>query len=843
MEKNELQKYLSKTTHTLAELSEHFSLTPAEVEKTILPFLDSGLVFLTNSGYGLTANYNIKLCTVVLRKNNFAFVRPIDGPADKSKDIRISGYSLNGYILEDVVYVQVDHWNNGKIVGLYNREKRINGKVSREGANKFLLNSARNADSNIKIIIREDLSNFDIKDGDLISCHILESRVDEIEVSFDKLLVKSGEVGSDISSIIVSNDAPLTFPSDVLVQAKMIPSSVSEADLEGRTDFRDENIVTIDGEDALDFDDAVQVKKIINGYEVGVHIADVSYYVKPNSAIDEEAQKRGTSIYVADRVVPMIPVELSNGICSLNPDVDRLTISVIMDVDSSGKVYRSKIVPGVIHSHGRLTYTQVNDYLKGEKVNLSQDIKDMLLLLRDVTSKIRKRREKFGALDLDSTEIKFKLDEQGNPIEVIKRTQEAGEKLIEDLMIIANVEVAKFLEARGIPTLFRVHDNPPQDKLTNFKLFLRNIHMSQDFPQKVTSQTLSHWFRTIADDPQRSAISNFLLRSLAKAQYSPYNTGHFGLGEDNYLHFTSPIRRYPDLIVHRTIRDYVFNQEKFVKSQLLARLRTLGYSTSAAERRATKIERDVDDLESAKYMSKHIGETFKGHISGLNAQAIFIELENGIEGGLSLNDIDPTNKYKFSEKHMNVQSLSKEVEMQLFKLGQEIEVIVKDVDFNSNRVNFITPVAQKIAEAAANYQRESYRDTQRLSHTRDNSRLRYSKDRKSSYRGRDDRNSSYSRDKKSSYRGRDDRNSSYSRDKKSSYRGRDDRNSSYSRDKKSSYRGRDDRNNSYSRYKKSSYRGRDDRNSSYSRDKKSSYRTDKKSNNSYTKRKRTYNKD
>ena len=784
MEKNELQKYLSNTTHTLAEMSNHFSLTPDEIEKTISPFLDSGLVFLTNTGYGLTEDYNIKLGTIVLRKSNFAFVQPLDAPADRSKDIRISGYSLDGYILEDVVYVHQDHWSNGKIVGLYKRNKQITGKVSQNNTKQYILNSARNADSNIKIVIREDLSNLGVKDGDLISCHILESKIDEIEVSFDKLLVKADEVGADISAIIVSNDAPLTFPSNVLVQAKMVPTSVAVSDLEGRTDFRDETIVTIDGEDALDFDDAVQAKKINNGYEVGVHIADVSYYVKPNSAIDEEAQRRGTSIYVADRVVPMIPVELSNGICSLNPGVDRLTISVIMDVDSSGKVYRSKIVPGVIHSHGRLTYTQVNNYLKGEKIELSQDIKDTLLLLKDVTRKIRRRREKFGALDLDSTEIKFKLDKLGNPIDVVKRTQELGEELIEDLMIIANVEVAKFLEQRGIPTLFRVHDNPPQDKLTNFKLFLRNIHMNQDFPHKVTSQTLSHWFKTIADDPQRPAISNFLLRSLAKAQYSPYNTGHFGLGEDNYLHFTSPIRRYPDLVVHRTIRDYVFNQETFVKSQLLARLRTLGYSTSAAERRATKIERDVDDLESAKYMSKHIGETFKGHISGINAQAIFIELENGIEGSLSLQDIDPTNKFKFSEKHMNVQSLSKDVEMILFKLGQEMEVIIKDVDLDLHRVNFITPTAQKLAESATKYQNQSRIDADKLSRKRDYSRLKYDKRSKFNSRERDDKKS-YSRNKRpSSYQRKDSKNY-HPRSDKTEYKGRNSTNREYSKGRKS----------------------------------------------------------
>ena len=287
MEKTDLKKYLSKSTHTLKELSDHFSLTVEEVEKSIEPYIVSGLLLLTDTGYGLAQNYGITLCTIVLRKNNFAFVKPMDAPADKSKDIRISGYSLDGYILGDKVYVQVDQWNNGKIVGLFNRDKKITGKVSKGTSKSYILNSARNADTNIKIVIKEDLSKFNVNDGDLVACNIIESRVDQIDVSFDKLLVGADEVGADISTVIVSNDAPLSFPAEVLVQAKMMPTEVSKADLEGRTDFRDENIVTIDGDDALDFDDAVQVKKIMNGYQIGVHIADVSHYVKPNSAIDE----------------------------------------------------------------------------------------------------------------------------------------------------------------------------------------------------------------------------------------------------------------------------------------------------------------------------------------------------------------------------------------------------------------------------------------------------------------------------------------------------------------------------------------------------------------------------
>ena len=324
----------------------------------------------------------------------------------------------------------------------------------------------------------------------------------------------------------------------------------------------------------------------------------------------------------------MLPTELSNGICSLNPNVDRFTLSVEMSVDSRGNVFQSSIHKGVIRSKARLTYTEVNDLLEGEESDLPEEIQTMLKTLDKAAQIIRARRTKNGALDLDSTELKFYLDSMGRPLEVSKRVQKEGEKLIEDLMIIANVSVAKMLEDAGIPTLFRIHENPPTAKIDEFRAFARKLYVGKDFPSIITPKALQSWLESIDDEEKKKTVSRLMLRSLAKARYSPDNTGHFGLAEDDYLHFTSPIRRYPDLIVHRCCKEYLIGKKR-VPSDLYDYLTLEGEHTSYTERRATEIERAVDDLESTKYMTKHLEEYFDAKVTGFAKFGMFVELENG----------------------------------------------------------------------------------------------------------------------------------------------------------------------------------------------------------------------
>jgi ribonuclease R len=724
MDQNQLEKYLKGTYRTSKEIAQKFSLTEEETTDELKEYLDTGVIVMTIKGYMLTTDCHIFLGTIVLRKDNFAYVKPYGSDGGKKSDVRVAGKSLEGYMAGDKIYFQIDNWNNGTIVGLYKRVETVSGAAFKKGDNWFCAVKAA-SDAGIDVAVQENLTEKGIADGDLIKAKIISSSKDVIEVSFEEVLAKASDVGADISAIIAENDAPLRFPEEVLNEARAIPQTISDKDLEGRVDFRKKVIVTIDGADALDFDDAVSCEKITNGYQIGVYIADVSYYVQTNHPLDEEAQKRGCSIYVADRVVPMLPTELSNGICSLNPDVDRLVLSVLMNVDEAGNVYKYEIAPGVIHSHGRLTYKQVNDLFETKQSSLSEEINSMLFLMKEATDKIRARRERNGALDLDSTELKFVLDENGHPTDVVKRTQGKGENMIEDLMIIANVSVAKFLSDKDIPTLYRVHDNPPKEKLAMFIEFLKNIKLSHDFPKTVTSASLSHWFDSIEDEKVRFAVSGFLLRSLAKAKYSPDNTGHFGLAEEYYLHFTSPIRRYPDLIVHRTLRDYVFNQEKFDYKRLHNTLASLGLLTSEAERRADDIEHEVDDLESAKYMSNHINEHFKGVVDGITAKGMYLELENGIEGFLALKDIDPEQKWVYNETHMDIQGTERNETDRLpfYRLGSELDVVVDAVTMEDRTIHLETTKAMELRKAYAKYQAENSLDSEDISSRPDYSRF------------------------------------------------------------------------------------------------------------------------
>ena len=422
----------------------------------------------------------------------------------------------------------------------------------------------------------------------------------------------------------------------------------------------------------------------------------------------------------------MLPFELSNGICSLNPHVDRLTMSVVMDVNEDGRVYKSEIYEGVINSHARLTYKQVNNlFEKADESHLDKDLVQMLYLLKEAAVKIRKRRERYGALKLDSTELKFHLDEKGNPIEILRKTQGIGEKLIEDLMIITNVAVATRLVENNIPALFRVHDNPPSEKMAIFKEFLKNISLYKDFPSKVTSSSLAHWFSLIEDPKLHYVVSFFLLRSLAKAKYSPNNSGHFGLGEENYLHFTSPIRRYPDLLVHRSIRDFVLGNKKPTPTYQTY-LENMGLSTSLQERRATTIEREVDDLEACKYMSKHVGETYKGIVTSILPRGVYLELENGVDCFLPIDRIEPSMKFNYSDKHMDLSYRGSKdpSKWKFIKLGDELEVVVYQVFMESKEISVVTTSYMNFLNTYNEYQEAEEKEEENLRRRKDNSRFK-----------------------------------------------------------------------------------------------------------------------
>lgn len=669
----------------LVEKVECKSKRDEEVLKEELSRLqDEGIIYKSGDFYSLLESEDMFLAEVTFKNRNFVILQDV-----QSKDeYRISGQESSDFLIGDLLYIREFQKETYHAVEYYRANSRLKGyySLSSTGERCLLVSYLNNCDKKIKIA---DDNSLDIKDGDFLSCHIVDIEGDVIVVDVDDILVKASDVGSDISTIIALDGAKLRFDEKTLEESRSLPTEVTSFDRGDRTDFTSDCVVTIDGDDAKDYDDAVSIKRLNKGYELKVHIADVTEYVKVNHPLDDEAVIRGTSIYVADRVVPMLPFELSNGICSLNPNVERLTLSVTMEIDAMGNVFRSKIERGIIKSKARLTYREVNAYFEGKEVSFSDEIKDMLTVLHECSSIIRKRRERQGTISLDTTEIKFKLDEEGNPLEVIKQVQGESEKMIEDLMIVTNCTVARALASKGIPVLYRVHELPPKDKLSVFKDYLRKLGLLSSFPRDefITSSRLNDFLKSIKDENLKKPVNYMMLRSMAKARYTPEDLGHFGLAEDDYCHFTSPIRRYPDDIIHRLVKDYILDNKTFDYDDLYDYLSIIGDRMTDLEILATKIEREVEDLESAKYMSTKIGETFHGIVTGLNSKGLFITTDIGIEGFLPYHSMDGDYFY-YSEKDFT--AFGKETGKP-YKMADEIDVAVLSCSIDDREVDFATP--------------------------------------------------------------------------------------------------------------------------------------------------------
>ena len=660
----------------------------AELDQLITSLLYKGIIGTHNNSYYLLEEEQVFLAKVTTKKKNFIILTVIPG----SEEIRISGKESEGLLLGDLVYVKEFQKNVFHCIDYLKPVTELKGRYtfSKDGKEQIIVDYLNECGK--QVLITEKEEGLVVHEGDLVLGEIKSMRLNAFTVKLTKVLVKASEVGSDISMIISSFDAPLNFDEEVIKEAEEISDKVSEEEKKGRIDFTSQCVVTIDGDDAKDYDDAVQARRLLNGYEVVVHIADVTHYVKRNHPLDNEASDRGTSIYVADRVVPMLPFKLSNGICSLNPDEERLTLSVIMNVDAKGNVFNTRVVRGLIKSKGRLTYNKVNAYFNGENVDYSAEIKQTLDILRECAKHLSKRRELNGALmELSSVELKFTLDEEGNPVSVKKNEQLEAEKMIEDLMIAANCAVAKMLKEKKVPVLYRVHDKPSSEKLTDFKQFLKRIdpQLVYSFPKSnLSSEKLNEFLKSIKDNNLKESISYMLLRALAKAEYSTEEIGHFGLAEPYYCHFTSPIRRYPDDIVHRLVKDYIIDEKPFDYDDLTSYLDIMADKTSSLEVRADKIEREVDDLESAKYMASRIGEQFHGKVTGIILRGMFIQTDIGIEGFLPFACMHG-DSFTFKENSYIVTGkYHPEIS---FTIGTEIDVVVLSCNLYAHEIDFATP--------------------------------------------------------------------------------------------------------------------------------------------------------
>ena len=568
---------------------------------------------------------------ITIAKNGYGFLLQED------EDIYISKDNLNGAIEGDIVLVDTFTRNEkeeGKVLRILERNlTKVIGTISFVNDKPTLILD----DKKLDIIVKLENHFTNLVDGHKVLVELTKQISDKkFNGVITKIIGHINDPDIDILSIAYKYGIELEFPEEVQKELESIPEVVRDSDKLGRVDLTNEMIFTIDGDDTKDIDDAISIKLENDIYELGVHIADVTYYVKPNTALYAEAYKRGTSSYLADKVLPMLPHELSNGICSLNPNVERLSISCVMKIDKDGKTIDYDIFPSVIKSRKQMTYKCVNKILMENIVPEGyEEYKDNLLLMSELADILRKRKIQKGYIEFDIPEAKIVQDENGKCIDVIKREQNVGEKLIEDFMIAANETIATHIYNMSLPFIYRIHGTPKSEKITDFINLLKQLNIRVNTKNiDTSSKGMQTLLKEIGDRKEAPILSSMLLRSMQKAIYSTDNIGHFGLALRNYTHFTSPIRRFPDTTVHQLLRTYLFNKQidnetiDFYNKYLIE----VAEHTSECEQNAVSAEREVVDMKMAEYMENHIGEEYEGIITTVTNFGFFVELPNLIEG-------------------------------------------------------------------------------------------------------------------------------------------------------------------------------------------------------------------
>ena len=683
---------------TVQELEEAFGIEEAadfkEFVKALVLMEEKGLVVRTRSNrYGLPEKMNLLKGKLTGHSRGFAFVVPEEKGQD---DIFIPPTELNGALHGDTVLARINSETSGsrkegtivriiergtkQLVGTYTESKNFGFVIpddKRIISDIFIpKNAAMGAVEGHKVVVK-------------ITAYPQDRMSAEGEVI--QILGHKNDPGVDILSVIHKHGLPMMFPADALDQANNVPDTIDPKDLENRRDLRNEVIVTIDGADAKDLDDAVTVTKLDNGnYKLGVHIADVSHYVTEGSPIDVEAADRGTSIYLVDRVIPMIPHRLSNGICSLNPKVDRLTLSCEMEINAKGEVVKHDIFQSVIKTTERMTYFDVNRILEDKDEELFSRYEALIPMFQDMgelAAILREKRMTRGAIDFDFKEAKVLVDEDGQPKDVVLRERSTAEKLIEEFMLAANETIAEHFHWLNVPFMYRVHEEPKEDKLERFFQFITNFgYTVKGKANDIHPRALQQILEMVQGQPEEVVISTVMLRSMKQARYDAESLGHFGLSTEYYTHFTSPIRRYPDLIVHRLIRTYVINGRVDADTQAKWRekLASIAEHSSNMERRAVEAERETDELKKAEYMMDKIGEEFEGMISSVTNFGMFVELPNTIEGLIHVSYLTD-DYYRYDEQHY---AMIGERTGKVFRIGDEVTIRVVKVNKDERSIDF-----------------------------------------------------------------------------------------------------------------------------------------------------------
>lgn len=661
-----------------------------DLQKVLDALVLEGKIGISKKGkYGRAENTAI-VGKFISHPKGFGFVE-IEGEDD---DVFVSEKDINGALHNDVVQIVItqekrgDKRKEGKILRVIERGTHdIVGIYRNSGKFGFVEPDNQRFQKDIFVPGNQSLG--------AVNGHKVVVRITDFgdekrkpEGHIIKIIGHINDPGTDIMSIVEGYEIPTEYPDAVMDQLYDIPSEVDTRDMAGRKDIRDWVTVTIDGEDAKDLDDAITISKNGDKYILGVHIADVSHYVTEYSALDKEAKERGTSVYLVDRVIPMLPHKLSNGICSLNEGVDRLALSCIMEIDAKGNVVSHELCETVVNVNRRMSYTAVKQIIVDKDEAVSKEYEElvpMFFLMDELATILRNKRHGRGSIDFDFPESKITLDAKGKPIDVKVYERNSATKIIEDFMLIANETVAENIFWQELPFVYRTHDNPDPEKIEALGAFINNfgysIHITEDIHPKEIQKLLSK----IEGTPEEAMLSRLTLRSMKRAQYTTECTGHFGLAAKYYTHFTSPIRRYPDLQIHRIIKENL-------KGGLTAKrikhydkiLFDVAKQCSLTERRADDAERDVEKLKKTEYMLSHIGEEFDGVISGVTAWGIYVELPNTIEGMVHVTALKGDYFMYYESRHEMVGEVTKIT----YKLGQRLRVKCVDADTIARTIDF-----------------------------------------------------------------------------------------------------------------------------------------------------------
>lgn len=677
---------LENKPYKINKLAKKLNVNKDELKKVLKQLLAAEKIYRYYDEYYLVLKGKLEITN-----DRFGFITPEIDSEEKVEDFYVASENFNGALDGDIVlfFVYKDYGNKYRanvikvvehtkleIIGIISLRQKKTGLVykicSRDGKETYTL-----LGDNLKETYNNAIAKADLIYG----------KNNHITARLSYIIGYKDDPGIEISTIAATYGFPIDFPDEVKDEVAGIPTAVLPEELEKREDFTALPIITIDGDDSKDFDDAIYVKKLTdNTYTLGVYIADVSHYVTFSSPLDKEAYKRGTSVYLADRVIPMLPRELSNGICSLNEGVNRLVLAIIMQVDAKGRVLDSKITEGVIKSRHRMTYNKVNQILEGNEGLRSEyaDIVSMLIEANELHKIIRTKREKEGSLDFDIPEYSFILNPDGSPKQIVTRTRYDAEKLIEDFMILANEEIAKHMTRLDLPFLYRIHDKPDEEKMNNFFAYMGDTSAPKKNKNGLNPKQVQQILKSIEDNPQGQILNQLLLRSMAKAKYSSQNIGHYGLALKNYCHFTSPIRRYPDLIVHRIIKELILHPEHYEKCYryYASNLEEIGLRTSIRERNAIECEREVNDMLYAWYMESHLKEFHTGVISSITNFGMFVTIEDGIEGLIHIKNLKGL--YHFEEKKLQLVGYN-----HTFSIGETVDIVVIGADRVTKKIDFM----------------------------------------------------------------------------------------------------------------------------------------------------------